>query len=110
MPVRATKRSQRIRRRFSRKYTNRGKRIQRGGDLKEDALKVLTGKGITNLEHFLFEPGNFVLNTEGNAYNDVIIGEYTFQKTRDMGRQYHLIAFKTSEPDDKTTLLTVSDY
>jgi len=103
MPARATKRSRHIRRRVSRKYTNRGKRIQRGGALKEDALKVLT-------ENFLFESGKFVLNEEKKAYNNVIIGEYTFQKTRDMSRQYHLIAFKTSKPDDKTTLLTVSDY
>ena len=110
MPARATKRSRRIRRRFSRKYTNRGKRIQRGGDLKEDVLKVLTENGVTNLETFLFESGQFVLNKDGTAYNNVIFGEYTFQKTRDMGRQYHLIAFKTSEPDVKTTLLTVSDY
>jgi hypothetical protein len=110
MPARATKRSRRIRRRFSRKYTNRRKRIQRGGALKEDALKALTDSGTKGLESFLFDSGKFVLNKEGNAYNNVIVGEYTFQKTRDMSRQYHLIAFKTSEPADIVTLHTVPDY
>jgi hypothetical protein len=83
---------------------------QRGGALKEDALKVLADNKITDLDNFLFGSGKFVLNKEGTSYNDVIYGEYTFRKTRDMSRTYHLIAFTTSSPDKQVTLLSVNDY
>ena len=85
---------------------------QHGGTLADDATAILEGegyKGPKELEQFLFSD-KFILNPKGTAYNDVIFGEYTFQKHRDMSRQYHLVAFKTSNTEEKTTLLTVSDY
>jgi hypothetical protein len=107
MATRGKKRSSRT----ARRKTNKRKFLQRGGGLKEDALKVLKDNDITNLEKFVFESGKFVLNKEGTAYNDVIYGAYTFRKTRDMSRQYHLIVFETSKPDgDKVTLYTANDY
>jgi hypothetical protein len=96
--------------RLSKKRRTNKRRNQRGGGLTEDALKVLTDNKIADLDNFLFGSGKFVLNKEGTSYNNVIYGDYTFRKTRDMSRTYYLVAFKTSSPDKQVTLLTVNDY
>ena len=106
MGIRKSRRNRR-RPRFSRR---RKMYKQRGGDLKEDALKILADNNITDLDKFLFESGKFVLNEKGNAYNSIIFGDYTFIKTRDMSRTYYLKVFKTSEPDTIVELYRLNDY
>ncbi len=87
--------------------------MQRGGALKEDALAVLKANGVdtTNegLDKFLFGP-SFKLSPDGRSYNDVIFGDYTFGKFRDMSRTYYLKAWTSSDPDNKVVLYRFNDY
>ena len=77
--------------------------------LKKDALAVLKNNGITDLNEFLHGK-QFVFNDKDKKYNDVIIGDYTFQLTRDMSRTFTLLVFKTSNPTFNVKLHSFNDY
>ena len=93
-----------VKRNRSRK--TKSKIIQKGGGLKENAIKILENNEHGDLDKFLFNSGLF---TPENKYT-VIIGDYTFVKSRDMGRSSILTAFKTSEPSNKVIIHAPLDY
>jgi hypothetical protein len=109
---RATKKARRNMRRQTKKANNM--RRQRGGGLKEDALEVLRNNNITDLDKFLFDSNIFIPTPNRTKCNDVIYNykdkRYIFQKSRDMGRQYHLTVYEVSNPGVKEYLYTYSDY
>jgi hypothetical protein len=87
--------------------------MQQGGALKEDALAVLKANGVdtTNkgLDDFLFGP-SFKLSPAGTSANEVIFGDYTFGKFRDMSRTYELKAWISSDSGNKVVLYSFNDY
>ena len=92
---------------------SRGRRVQRGGGLKEEAMQVLADNHITDLEQFLFDDARFVpsktgMGWTGQSYSDVTFGEYVFTKGKVL-RDYRLHVYHKDKPSEVELVYSYSD-